>query len=75
MVPILDGGSNWSDFHRRIEEYLTMSGLSSTIDPGKEPTYPNEPIAPASNARTEQREAYQAAHAQWPGWALIMYYR
>ncbi|PMD14998.1 hypothetical protein NA56DRAFT_710211 [Hyaloscypha hepaticicola] len=63
MVPILDGGSNWSDFHRRIEEYLTMSGLSSTMDPGKEPTYPNEPIAPASNALCKQ--AYDHETAVW----------
>jgi hypothetical protein len=49
MVPTLDGGSNWSDFNRRIEEYLTMSGLSTTMDSVKEPTCPDEPTAPASN--------------------------
>jgi hypothetical protein len=58
MVPILDGGSNWSDFYRRIEEYLIMSGLGSTMQPTQKPTCPDEPAAPDSSVRGEPRVEY-----------------
>jgi hypothetical protein len=31
MVPILDGGSNWSDFNRRIEEYFVEKSIKCFI--------------------------------------------
>jgi hypothetical protein len=32
IVPVLESGVNWSDFERRIQEWLVMSGLGSTLD-------------------------------------------
>lgn len=40
MVPILKSGANWSNFERRIQEWLVISGLGSTLDAK------NKPVAP-----------------------------
>jgi hypothetical protein len=37
IVPVLESGVNWSDFERRIQEWLVMSGLGSTLDEKNKP--------------------------------------
>jgi hypothetical protein len=50
MVPILESGSNWSDFERRMEEWLVMSGLGYTLDVPERPVKPLPPSQPGAPA-------------------------
>jgi hypothetical protein len=62
MVPVLESGANWSDFERRIQEWLVMSGLGSTLD------RKNKPIAPEAEdnaAFIAQQAAFEQCLIPW----------
>jgi hypothetical protein len=48
-VPIYESGDNWTDFYRRMIEYLGMVGLGPTLDPAREPIPPSAPEPDAEN--------------------------
>jgi hypothetical protein len=60
-----DDGSNWWDFYRRLEETLTMSGFSDTMDKSNEPSLEPAPPALASSATAAQQAAYTTAQTNW----------
>jgi hypothetical protein len=67
VVPDLkDDGSNWFDFHRRLEEVLTMNGYASTMKRAREPIQPIQPVQPSENADRSLHAAYKAAFNDWP---------
>jgi hypothetical protein len=53
-----DDGSNWFDFHCRLEEVLIINGYASTIGESKEPAYPWEPMRLADNVLDAIKSAY-----------------
>jgi hypothetical protein len=59
IIPSLqDDGSNWSDFHRRVEEALTMAGLKDTMQADKEPKAPMlSDMVPNIDEAAQQRNA------------------
>jgi hypothetical protein len=66
-VPELkDDGSNWFDFHRRLEEVLTMNGYASTMKASEEPVKPPLPVRPADDAAPVEKTAYKAASEAYP---------
>jgi hypothetical protein len=67
-VPELkDDGSNWFDFHRRLEEVLTMNGYASTIKPACEPSEPHLLVQPPKGASAAALTAYKTAFDAYPG--------
>jgi hypothetical protein len=62
-VPELkDDGSNWFDFHRRLEEVLTMNGYASTMKPACEPLEPHLPVQPAEGSTVSILAAYKTTY-------------
>jgi hypothetical protein len=71
-VPELkDDGSNWFDFHRRLEEVLTMNGYTSTMKRVYEPLQPQLPVQPSEGASSADTRAYKAAYEAYPGLTAI----
>lgn len=67
-VPELkDDGSNWFDFHRRLEEVLTMNGYASTMKPACEPSEPHLLVQPPEGASAAALTAYKTAFDAYPG--------
>jgi hypothetical protein len=71
MVPILESGANWSDFEWRIQEWLVMSGLGSTLDVKNKPVAP-VPIQTPSSSQTGGVVASESNAAQTGGNAAFI---
>ena len=71
-VPELkDDGSNWFDFHRRLEEVLTMNRYASTMKLVCEPLKPHLPVQPPEGAAATILAAYKTAYDVYPSLVTV----